>query len=100
MSARYKRNFVVATILHVVILGGVILCEYVVPSFGHAPVPPYIEADFLGEMPKGDGYGRGNYRPPEPAGANTVAGPSEAMSAADETHATLPKSDDVLIPKK
>jgi TonB family protein len=105
MSVRYKRNFVIATILHVAILGSVILWENFIGGFGRpamASVSLYTPADILGDMPKGEGYGRGNYKPPEPAGGEPSSGPSEQMSPPDETRAPQPKAaaDDVMIPKK
>src|SRR5205814_1120028 len=65
-----------------------------------------IPAALLGEPPKGEGTGFGAYKPPaEPAGANSIAGPSEQMAPGDENlapKATLPKSDpnEIAIPKK
>ena len=103
MNRRFRRNFVIATILHVAIITSVILWENFLGGFSRpamASVSLYTPADILGDMPKGDGYGRGNYKPAEPAGAQTIAGPSEQMIPADESHAPTPKADDILIPKK
>lgn len=109
---RFRRNFVIATIFHVAIIGCVVLSENFLGGFGRpalASVALYTPADILGDMPKGEGYGRGAYKPPaEPSGANVIAGPSEHMAASDEstaptpTKAALPKSDpnDIAIPKK
>jgi protein TonB len=100
---RFRRNFVVATIVHVAIIASVVLWENFLGGFGRpalASVSLYTPADILGDMPKGEGYGRGNYKPAEPAGANTIADPSEQMSPPDESRAPQPKADDVLIPKK
>jgi len=112
MSVRYRRNLVIATILHVAIIASVVLWENFLGGFGRpaeASVSLYTPADILGDMPKGEGYGRGAYKPPaEPAGANMVAGPSEHMAASDEstaptpTKVAQPKSDpnDIAIQKK
>ena len=108
----FRKNFVVASILHVALIGGIICWEEFLP---HGPnntaafVELYTPADILGDLPKGPGHGRGAYAPPkEPAGADAVAGPNEAMMPADETPApqpravSLPKSDpnEIALPKK
>jgi TonB family protein len=100
---RFRRNFVIATIVHVAIIVSVVLWENFLGGFGRpalASVSLYTPADILGDMPKGEGYGRGNYKPAEPAGANMIAGPNADMSPSDEIRAPQPKADDVLIPKK
>jgi TonB family protein len=66
-----------------------------------------IPADILGDLPKGEGVGRGNYAPPPPEPAGGAA-PSEATLASDEQIAPKPKTapptvnnpNDILIPKK
>jgi TonB family protein len=108
----FRKNFVVASILHVALIGGIICWEEFLP---HGPnntaafVELYTPADILGDLPKGPGHGRGAYAPPkEPAGADAVAGPNDAMMPADETPApqpravSLPKSDpnEIALPKK
>jgi TonB family protein len=103
MSVRYKRNFVIATILHVVIIGSVFLWENFLGGFGRpamASVSLYTPADILGDMPKGEGSGRGNYKPPEPAGGAAIAEPSAQVPPSDETSAPQPKADEISIPKK
>jgi TonB family protein len=105
MSVRYKRNFVIATILHVAIIASVILWENFLGGFGRpamASVSLYTPADILGEMPKGEGYGRGNYKPPEPAGGAVPASaePAAQTAPADETSVVQPKADEIAIPKK
>lgn len=100
---RFRRNFVIATIIHVAIIACVVLWESVLGGFGRpalASVSLYTPADILGDMPKGEGYGRGNFKPSEPAGANTIAGPNADMSPSDEITAPISRADDVLIPKK
>jgi TonB family protein len=105
MSVRYKRNFVIATILHVAVIASVVLWESFIGAFGRpalASVSLYTPADILGEMPKGDGYGRGNYKPPEPAGGAPTAGVSQPTAPATETRAVQTQSDpdDISVAKK
>lgn len=105
MSVRYKRNFIVASLLHVAIIGGVLVSENFIGGIGRpamASVSLYTPADLLGEMPKGDGYGRGNYKPPEPAagGGAEFAAPSENILTPSETIAPKPAPHEIAIPKK
>jgi len=67
-----------------------------------ATVSLYTPADILGEMPKGEGYGRGNYKPPEPpgGGGGPFTEPATQASPADETGVVQPKADEIAIPKK
>jgi TonB family protein len=106
---RYRRNFVIAVILHAAVMIAVIFGEHFFNA-GSASAKPTVDmiipAALLGEAPKGEGTGFGAYKPPaEPAGANNIAGPNAEMSPPDETvapKATLPKSDpnDIAIAKK
>ncbi len=106
---RYRRNFIIAVILHVAVMIGVIFGEHFLNA-GSASAKPTVDmiipAALLGESPKGTGTGFGAYKPPaEPAGANNIAEPNAEMSPPDETtapKATLPKSDpnEIAIPKK
>lgn len=108
LEQRYRRNFVVAIVLHVGIIGGIVLMEQL-PSFGNRTesVPPFVEAAFFGEPPAGAGTGLGNYKAPEPAPLRAQL-PAPANSPSDDSAAppTKPaapvKSDphDVLIPTK
>lgn len=103
MNGRFRRNFIIATILHVAIIASVMLWDNFLGGFSRpamASVSLYTPADILGDMPKGEGYGRGNYKPAEPAGGEAIAGPSDQLIPADESRAATPKTDDVLIPKK
>jgi TonB family protein len=117
MEKRFRRNFVVACIVHVAIIGGIVIFEGVF-SNAHSNVPATTEliipADILGDQPVGEGSGRGNYAPPppEPAGesaaATAPAAPSEP--AAKPVEPVAPKAtpappeakdpNDILIPKK
>jgi colicin import membrane protein len=104
MSVRYKRNFIVASVLHVAIIASVLVWENFLGGWGRpamASVSLYTPADILGDMPKGDGYGRGSYKPPEPAGAGgAVAAPSENILTPSETIAPKPAANEVAIPRK
>jgi TonB family protein len=91
----FRRNFIVAAILHIALIGGIICWEEFLPrgpQNSAAFVELYTPADILGDLPKGPGHGRGAYASPrEPAGVDVVAGPSETMMSADETPAPQPK---------
>ena len=114
VDSRFRKNFIVASILHVALIGGIIGWESFFSDAGKpalASVELITPADILGDLPKGEGHGRGAYAPPkEPAGANEPAGPNEAMSPPDETPAPSrtprtsagPKSDpnEIAIPKE
>jgi TonB family protein len=101
---RFRRNFVVASILHVVLIGGVILWESFFSDStraAFASVQLVTPADILGDLPTGEGHGRGAYKAPPP-GANMVAVPNEAMISSDESVAPLPRpaANEIAIPKK
>ena len=115
IEKRFRRNFIVACIVHVAIIGGIVVFEGVLNS-ARSNVPTAVEliipADILGDLPTGTGTGRGNYAPPppEPAGENAgaSAGPSEPAakpeeSVAPKVKATPPEAKDpneIAIPKK
>ena len=107
----FRKNFIVAVIMHVALLGGIIFWEGFLPHNPANDSPSteiMIPAALLGDLPKGPGHGTGAYKAPkEPAGANAVAGPNQDMVPADETVAPKAKApaaagdpDDILIPKK
>ncbi len=106
MSVRYKRNFIVASLLHIAIIGSVLVWDGFIGGGSRpamASVSLYTPADLLGEMPKGDGYGRGNYKPPEPAGGGggeTFTAPSENMLTPSETIAPKPAPNEIGLPKE
>ena len=115
IEKRFRRNFVVACIVHVAIIGGIVVFEGVFNS-ASSNVPTTTEliipADILGDQPVGEGSGRGNYTapPPERVGesAGAPAAPSEPVAKPAEPVA--PKAapappeakgpNDILIPKK
>ncbi|HUK83752.1 MAG TPA: TonB family protein [Verrucomicrobiae bacterium] len=111
-DTRFRRNFVVASVLHVVLIGGLIGWESFFADSSRsalASVELVTPADLFGELPKGTGHGRGAYAPPKPTpGADAVAGPSEAMMSADESPAPRPKApsspksdpNEIAIPRK
>lgn len=106
LDQRYRRNFIVAVVLHVVIVGGVMVVEEL-PAFGRRAdaEPMFVEAALLGELPAGDGTGLGAYKAPEvtPAPLRMPAAAASDESAAPDTrHATPTKveANDILVPSK
>jgi TonB family protein len=115
IEKRFRRNFIVACLVHAAIIGGIVVFEGVFNS-ARSNVPTATEliipADILGDLPAGAGTGRGNYAPPpaEPAGENAgpSAGPSEPAAKPEEpvapkVKATPPEAkdpNDIAIPKK
>ena len=110
IEKRFRRNLIAACIAHATLIGGIVLFEGVINSArSNAPIPIQVitPADLLGDLPKGDGRGRGNYAPPPPEPAGDAV-PSGTTLAADEqpapkAKAALPQVNDsnaVLIPKK
>ena len=109
VDTRFRRNFVIASGLHVAVIGGVLLWESFFSEGSKsvlASVQLVTPADLFGELPKGNGHGRGAYK--APLGADTIAGPNEAMSPTDESAAPVPKAvslpkadpNEIAIPKK
>ncbi|MEI6084327.1 MAG: TonB family protein [Verrucomicrobiota bacterium] len=91
LEKRYRRNFIVAVVLHIGIIGGIVLLEQL-PSFGNRTETPlaFVEADILGELPEGAGTGRGAYKAPEPESIKAQL-PAPANSSSDDTVAPEPK---------
>lgn len=121
LEKRFRRNFVVACLVHAALIGGIVLFEGVINNArSNAPTPVELitPADILGDLPKGEGQGRGNYAPPPPEAtsepATTTAGPTAPPVAPEEPVApkepTAPKvkapppevksPNDIAIPKK
>jgi TonB family protein len=114
IEKRFRRNFIVACIVHAGLIGGIVLFEGVFNSArSNAPVPIEVitPADILGDLPKGTGTGRGNYAPPtEPAGdrVTTTTDSSTPSPPAEEKVAPAPKvaateasdPNEIAIPKK
>jgi outer membrane biosynthesis protein TonB len=88
---RFRRNFIACAVVHGVLIGALVLGEAFIAHNQNGP-PAVVElitpADILGDLPKGDGYGRGAYTPPKqisPAESSQHGnGPSEATMASDE----------------
>jgi hypothetical protein len=61
-DSRFRKNFIIASLLHVALIGGIIFWESVFSEAGRpvmASVDLYTPADILGDLPKGTGHGRG-----------------------------------------
>lgn len=115
IEKRFRRNFIVACIIHVAVIGGIVVVEGVLHS-ASSNVPTDVQlvvpADILGDLPKGEGQGRGNYAPPPPEPASEQAAPPAAPSppAATAPEPVAPKAkaaapepkdpNEVAIPKK
>jgi len=115
LEKRFRRNFVLACVVHVALIGGIVLFEGVINNArSNAPTPVELitPADILGDLPKGEGQGRGNYAPPPPETpsepATASAGPTAPPAAPEEPVAPKVKApppevkspDEVAIPKK
>lgn len=113
----FRRNFTVATVLHVALIIGVVLYEGFVRPVRSA-IPTAVElvtpADILGDLPQGSGTGRGAYAPPvqqpvAPPPQPAPAPPSESVYTPEERPAPqarptpapqpTPNPNDILIPK-
>jgi TonB family protein len=115
LEKRFRRNFVAACVVHAALIGGIILFEGILNNArSNAPTPVELitPADILGDLPKGEGQGRGNYAPPPPEAASepatTTAAPTAPPAAPEEPVAPKPKApppetkspDEMAIPKK
>lgn len=110
MMNPFRRNFIIAAVVHMVFVGGLVAWELFAPKLSHStptPIEVVVPADILGELPKGPGHGRGAYAPPAPAPAPS---PTHVMptEVPDETLAPVAKPvtpvraapDEVSIPRK
>jgi TonB family protein len=115
IEKRFRRNFIVASLVHVAIIGTIVVFEGIFNSADsnvRTDVQLIVPADILGDQPVGPGSGRGNYTapPPEPAAesAGAPAAPSEpaakpAEPVAPPVKAAPPEAMDpneIVIPKK
>ena len=115
IEKRFRRNFIVASLFHVAIIGTLVVFEGFFNSADsnvRTDVQLIVPADILGDQPVGPGNGRGNYTapPPEPAGESAAApaAPSEpaakpAEPVAPKATAAPPEPNDpntIAIPKK
>jgi TonB family protein len=110
---RYRRNFFIALVLHVIVIAVLIGWEQFLSDASEArPSGEIVEAILLGEPPAGTGTGFGEYKAPEPAGNPPPAPASKAepaqnlagdeVAAPDPKPVAQPKADpgEVAIPKK
>ena len=107
LEKRYRRNFIVAVVMHVTAIGGFVFFEQFLSNGGRpamASVELFTPADILGDMPKGEGAGRGAYKAPEPAGGEPAPAPSQFTATPDETPAPTPSKvslpGEIAVPKK
>jgi TonB family protein len=100
LEKRYRRNFFVAIVLHVALVGGVICWEEFVPT-GRAPeaiAVQWVPAALLGEMPEGKGTGKGMYKAPE-ASLGEPASSRPGNSPSDESPAPKkPSANEIALP--
>jgi outer membrane biosynthesis protein TonB len=84
---KFRRNFIACAVVHGVLIGALVLGEAFI-AHDHDSAPSVVDlitpADILGDLPKGNGYGRGAYTPPKPSSGNTGAGPSENVLTPEE----------------
>ena len=112
IEQRFRRNFILACILHGALVVGIVVFEGLISS-ARSSAPTAVElitpADILGDLPKGAGQGRGNYAPPPPdPTVESAGGQNDATLAADEQPAPKAKvaapqvndPNEILIPKK
>jgi len=96
---RYRRNFILALTLHAGIIGGLVAWEHFLSDAGLAQTSgEIIQADILGELPAGDGPGRGLYKAPEPPGPAPAA-QAPAAAAAEPATAQNSPEDEAAAPE-
>lgn len=108
LGQKLRRNFIIAFIVHVTLVGAIVLFEgFISNARSNAPtmVELIVPADILGDLPKGDGYGKGNYAPPV---ETAMPAPRQPAYTPEETPAPAPKTvpkvadnpSDIKIPTK
>jgi TonB family protein len=115
IEKRFRRNFVVACLVHAALIEGIIFFEgafHRAQSDAPLAVELITPADILGDQPTGTGNGRGAYTapPPEPArqAEAAPAGPAEATTTVappmpPKVKAAPPETsapNEIAIPKK
>ncbi len=115
IEKRFRRNFVVACLVHAALIGGIIFFEGAFHrAQSNAPIAVELitPADILGDLPTGTGNGRGAYTapPPEPAHQSEAApaGPAEAPATTEPPVAPKAKvvppeitgPNEIAIPRK
>ena len=101
LEKRFRRNFVLACVVHVALIGGIVLFEGVINNArSNAPTPVELitPADILGDLPKGEGQGRGAYAPPPPEAPSEPAAPPTAAPTAPPA-APPPAPEEPVAPK-
>ena len=76
----FRRNFITCAAVHGVLIGALVLSEAFIAHNQSKPpsvVELIIPADILGNLPKGDSYGRGAYMPSRSREETTTAEPSQ-----------------------
>lgn len=107
----FRRNFTVACVAHVALIGGLVLTNQFWNGPSHAPataVELVVPADILGDLPEGPGHGRGPAAPPspEPPGPSAPAYTPEEQPVPAPTPkaapapAPAPEPGEVLVPSK
>jgi len=115
IEKRFRRNFIVASIVHVAVIAGIVVFEGVFNS-ARSSIPTAVElitpADIQGDLPQGAGTGRGNYALPPPEPVAESVGPSSVPSepVATPEEQVAPKArvspieakdpNEIAIPKK
>jgi TonB family protein len=118
IEKRFRRNFIVACLVHAALIGGIIFFEGTINrARSNAPIVTELitPADILGELPTGSGNGRGQYTAPPPEAAHqpeaAPAGPAEtsvtpsapAQPVAPKVKATPVETtgpNEIAVPKK
>jgi TonB family protein len=96
IERRFRRNFIVACLVHAALIGGIIFFEGAINrAQSNAPIAVELitPADILGDLPTGTGNGRGQYTapPPEPAPENSTASAGPAAAPASPEPPAAPK---------
>lgn len=89
----FRCNFVVACVMHCVLIGGVVFWEGFVPHERaqlSTVVTLMTPADVLGVLPEGPGHGRGEFAPPPPTAEPPRGGDSGPTNFAVEEHVAPP----------
>jgi TonB family protein len=100
IEKRFRRNFVVACLVHAALIGGIVVFEgafHRAQSDAQIAVALITPADILGDLPTGAGNGRGAYTapPPEPARqpeGGSAGGTAEMLAAPVQPVAPRPKA--------
>ncbi|MCG3147675.1 MAG: hypothetical protein PCFJNLEI_01116 [Verrucomicrobiae bacterium] len=100
LEKKYRRNFIVAIVLHVAIVGGLVCWEEFVPA-GRGPeviAVEWVPAALLGEMPEGKGTGKGMYKAPEATFQEPGSARPSNSASDDQPAPTKVPGDEIAIP--